>query len=106
MGKIIELIPNSEGIARAAKLLLPTKNIINRPLNLLYPLECETETKTESTENTKDRRETKTKTVNENNSKQLNISERKPRKAAMEARDKIFGQNLQDDQFTSVVGMS
>ena len=40
-GKIIELLPNSEGIVRAVKVLLATKIIVNRPLNLLYPIECE-----------------------------------------------------------------
>ena len=40
-GKIIELLPNSEGKMRAAKVLLVTKGTVNRPLNLLYLIECE-----------------------------------------------------------------
>ena len=47
IAKIVELIPNSDGNIRAAKLLLPTKNVISRPLSLLYPLECEMERNTE-----------------------------------------------------------
>ena len=43
IAKIVELIPNSDGNIRAAKLLLLSKNIVTRPLNLLYPLECEVE---------------------------------------------------------------
>ena len=40
MGKITELISSSDGKFRAAKVLLPTKKVLKRPLNLLYPLEC------------------------------------------------------------------
>ena len=41
IGKIIELLSNSQGKVRAAKVLLATKSIVNQPLNLLYPIECE-----------------------------------------------------------------
>ena len=41
IGKIIELLPNSQGKVRAAKVLLVTKSTVKRPLNLLYPIECE-----------------------------------------------------------------
>ena len=41
IGKIIELLPNSEDKVRAAKVLLVTKSTVNRPLNLLYPIEYE-----------------------------------------------------------------
>ena len=40
MAKITELISSSDGKFRAAKVLLPTKKVLKRPLNLLYPLEC------------------------------------------------------------------
>ena len=40
MGKITELISSSNGKLRAGKVLLPTKKVLKRPLNLLYPLEC------------------------------------------------------------------
>ena len=39
LGKIIQLIESGDGEIRAAPLLLPTKNIMIRPINLLYPLE-------------------------------------------------------------------
>ena len=41
MAKITELISSNDGKIRAAKVLLPTKKVLNRPLNLLYPLECD-----------------------------------------------------------------
>ena len=34
IGKIIELLPNSKGKVRAAKILLATKSTVNRPLTL------------------------------------------------------------------------
>ena len=38
LGKIIKLIESEDGEIRAAT-LLPTRNTVNRPINLLYPLE-------------------------------------------------------------------
>ena len=43
LAKIVELITSNDGNIRAAKFLLSTKNVVNRPLNLLYPLECQHE---------------------------------------------------------------
>ena len=40
MGRVTELISSSDGKFRAAKVLLPTKKVLKRPLNLRYPLEC------------------------------------------------------------------
>ena len=39
MWKITKLIKSQEKEIRAAKVLLPTGNEVNRPINLLYPLE-------------------------------------------------------------------
>ena len=39
LGKIIKLIESEDGQIRVATLLLPTRNTVNRPINLLYPLE-------------------------------------------------------------------
>ena len=39
LGKIIKLIESEDGEIRAATLLLPTRSTVNRPINLLYPLE-------------------------------------------------------------------
>ena len=40
MGKITELILSNDGEVRAARVLLPSKKVLNRLLNHLYPLEC------------------------------------------------------------------
>ena len=39
MVKIIKLIEREGGEIRATTLFLPVRNIVNRPINLLYPLE-------------------------------------------------------------------
>ena len=39
LGKIIKLIESEDGEIRATTLLLTTRNTVNRPINLLYPLE-------------------------------------------------------------------
>ena len=41
LAKITELISSNDGKIRAAKVLLLTRKLLNRPLNLLYPLECD-----------------------------------------------------------------
>ena len=40
MGRIHELNNSKDGQIRSAKVLLPSKKIIGRPLNVLYPIEC------------------------------------------------------------------
>ena len=35
-----ELLISSDGNVRAAKVTLPSKKTLNRPLKLLYPIEC------------------------------------------------------------------
>ena len=42
MWKITKLIKSQEKEIRAAKVLLPTGNEVNRPINLLHPLETAT----------------------------------------------------------------
>ena len=44
MERITELTISRDGEIRSAKVLLPSKNIINRRINLLYPLEAEDDT--------------------------------------------------------------
>ena len=39
LGEIIKLIESEDGEITATTLLLLTRNIMNRPINLLYPLE-------------------------------------------------------------------
>ena len=43
LGRITDLIKSYDNHTRAAKVLLPTNRVINRPLNLLYPVECPSE---------------------------------------------------------------
>ena len=111
IGKIVELLPNSKGKVRAAKVLLASKSTANQPLNLLCPIECE------STVN-----ETKKKSEqlnNKNAQSQENLDKltkesilqkptrRSARQATADARDKIWGCNLQEEHKQIVaVGMS
>ena len=113
LGKIVELITSNDGNIRAAKVLLPTKNVVNRSLNLLYPLECEHEHRQMSREilkieqtdpNIKENRENKKLTVilsnehksNDKDESKINF-QRTTRKAAREAKDRILRQNLTDN---------
>lgn len=41
MGRIQEVIKSRDGQVRSAKVLLPSNRVIQRPLNLLYPVECQ-----------------------------------------------------------------
>ena len=50
MAKITELISSNDGKIRGAKVLLPTTKVLNRLLNLLYPLECDSGRKIEMTQ--------------------------------------------------------
>ena len=43
MAKVEQLIPSQDGMIRAAKVLLPNKKCLNRPINLLCPMECPVE---------------------------------------------------------------
>ena len=113
LGKIVELITSNDGNIRAAKVLLPTKNVVNRSLNLLYPLEYEHEhwqmsreiPKIEQTDpNIKENRENKKLTAISSNEHKSNDKDdskinfqRTTRKAAREAKDRILGQNLTDN---------
>ena len=50
MAKISELMSSNDGKIRAAKVLLPTKKVPHRSLNLLYPLECDSGREIEMTQ--------------------------------------------------------
>ena len=58
MGKITKLISSNDGKFRTAKVLLPTKKVLKRPLNLLYPLECGIGQEFERTQDGKQSKET------------------------------------------------
>ena len=98
IGKIEDLLLNSEGKVRAAKVRLAAGNTINRPLNLLYPLECQ-ETNQEdviTNEKTEDEQKQDDETERPDSSERKN-EKRPKRKAAIHARDRIIGQHLSDD---------
>ena len=50
MGRIRELVNSRDGHVRSAKVLLPSNRMVGRPLNLLYPVECQV-TETDKTQN-------------------------------------------------------
>ena len=64
MAKITELISSNDGKIRAAKVLLPTKKVLNRLLNLLYPLECDSGREIEMTQDGQQLKETEDITLN------------------------------------------
>ena len=94
IGRIVEMITSQDGEQRAAKILTPNKNVIQRSIIHLYPLECNDENviklnnEQQLNENENKDNENKNETV---------IDIRPKRRAATEARDRIFGQTLQED---------
>ena len=50
MGRIRELVYSGDGHVRSATVLLPSNRMVGRPLNLLYPVECQV-TVTDKTQN-------------------------------------------------------
>ena len=87
--KIVELIRNIHRNTRAAKVLLPKKNIVARLRNLLYPLECEIE------ENIKTRHHmVRGEKKKGDNQKESPINRRELRKPAVYARNRIVEQML------------
>lgn len=73
LGRLVQLIHSNDGEIRSAKVVLSSRKVISRPLNLLYPLEIEEKTK-----------------VDEENTCQSESAETRPvRKSAEKARRKI-----------------
>ena len=99
IGRIVEFLQSNDGQERAAKIQLPTKVVLQRSIGHLYPLECEND---EGTMETLSKPPINIEQEKEN---PMTIDSRKPtkRKAAFEARDKIFGQTLFDNN-QSVAG--
>ena len=54
IGRITEMISSRDQHVRSAKVLLPSKKIIGRPLNLLYPSECSEKEEVEDKQKRKD----------------------------------------------------
>ena len=98
IGKIIELIESRDGRERAARVLLPNKNVLQRSLVHLYPLECNDDDQQYQTNETNEymdkneENEEKLTGINENKER----TTRPRRKAATEAKDKIYGHSLDE----------
>ena len=105
-GKMIESIITNDGNVRAAKVLLPTRNVVNRPVNLLYPLECESEHKDQMEKPQRMNLIVQTTNVTKIRKSKVKDWRRKltKRNATKKARDKILRQHLIDDE--TLVGMT
>lgn len=98
IGRIIEMIKSNDGEERAARVLTPNKNILQRSIMHLYPLECNDEKRNEDEIDVPAQDETHNdQDVTKDRKEKRDNFERPRRKAAQEARDKIFGQHLQDE---------
>ena len=58
VGRLCELTVSQDGEIRSGKVLLPTKRTLNRPLNLLYPIECSNRTESGNSEQTAENQRT------------------------------------------------
>lgn len=98
-GKMIESIITNDGNVTAAKVLLPTRNVVNRPVNLLYPLECESEHKDQMEKPQRMNLIVQTTKVTKIRKSKVKDWRRKltERNATKKARDKILRQHLIDD---------
>ena len=89
----MEFIKSRDGEERAAKVLLPSRNTPQRSLCQLFPLECD-ERLDNSDENTQRER----KSIDKSNVESERQNRKQPRRqTAKQARDKIYGQYLDDD---------
>ena len=94
LGRIVELIKGSDQQVRSAKVLLSSKKVIGRPLNLLYPVECsEEEQYTDDKSPKNDSRET-----------DQNGRNQQPRQAAVRAMEQITRQlnDVDDLEFKEI----
>ena len=87
IGKIIKLVPSKDGETRAAKIQLPSKKILSRTLDMLYPLECTDYAEGQLTaQNTKLKETDPMEGIRESNNK----AEQRPlRQADVKAKEKI-----------------
>ena len=93
IGRIIELIKSRDGEERAAKVLLQSRNTLQRSLCYLFPLECD-EKLDDSVETTQRERTS----IDKSNVNGEHQSRKQPRRqTAKEAKDKIYGQYLEND---------
>ena len=103
MGCIVEMIRSSDGEERAARVMMPNRNILQRSIIHLYPIECNyEEPNKENDDNLLNHNKLKVKhdekTTQEQDKNNETAKRNRPvRRAAQEARDKIVGQNLLED---------
>ena len=93
------MIKSQDGEERAARILMPNKNIVQRSIVHLYPLECH-EDEMNNEEQNEDEKEKPIEQEEDSDETQhdTNNFQRRPRrKAAVEARDRIVGQTLPDN---------
>ena len=103
MGRIVEMIRSSDGEERAARVMMPNRNILQRSIIHLYPIECnDAEPNKENGDNLLNHNNLKVKhdekTTQEQDKNNETAKRNRPvRRAAQEARDKTVGQNLLED---------
>ena len=103
MGRIVEVIRSSDGEERAARVMMPNRNILQRSIIHLYPIECNDEEPNKendgnllSDNNLKVKHDEKT-TQEQDKNNETRKHNRPVLRAAQEVRDKIVGQNLLED---------
>ena len=103
MGRIVEMIRSSDGQERAARVMMPNRNILQRSIIHLYPIECNDEEPNKENDgnllnhnNLKVKHDEKT-TPEQDKNNEAAKRNRLMRRAAQEARDKTVGQNLLED---------
>ena len=100
MGRIVEMIRNIDGEERAARVMMPNRNILQRSIIHLYPIECnDEEPNKENDDNLLNDNNLKVKydekTTQEQDKNNVTAKRNRPvSRAAQEARDKTVGQNL------------
>ena len=115
--RIIEMIKSQDGEERAARIMMPNKNILQRSIVHLYPLECHEEQITPTKENpdrqpnptnndgaasipqtnvnnTENEQHVQQATARSEENNEKMTRQRPLRKAAFAARDRIYGQHL------------
>ncbi|XP_057305456.1 uncharacterized protein LOC130642387 [Hydractinia symbiolongicarpus] len=95
IGRIVELLKSRDNQERAAKVILPNQNVLQRSLVHLYPLETNDEETSNVAEHSKENSGATPLNEQENN-RRRNSNSRPKRKAANEARDRILGHSIQE----------
>ena len=103
MGRIVAMIRSSDGEKRAARVMMPNRNILQRSIIHLYPIECNDEEPNKENDgnllnhnNLKVKHDEKT-TQEQDKNNETRKHNRPVLRAAQEVRDKIVGQNLLED---------